>query len=83
MQCKMDVVTGRFHYSRRLYSDAAKLFVFVPLSGNWIKILFKRMLALDISATDRRLYEGQAHGRYHHIGLHRINIWNQDVYSGR
>ena len=56
---------------------------FVLSSGNWMKTLFKRTLALDVSSTDRRLYEGWAHGHYHHIGLHRINVGNQDVYSGR
>ena len=56
---------------------------FVLLSGNWTKTVFKRTLALDVSSTDRRLYKGRAHGRYHHIGLHCINVGNQDIYSGR
>ena len=56
---------------------------FVWSSGNWMKTLLKKTLALDVSSTDRRLYEGRAHGRYHHIGLHRINIGNHDVYCGR
>ena len=29
VQSRMDVVTGRFHYGRRLYSDVAKLFAFM------------------------------------------------------
>ena len=74
VQCWMDVVTGHCHYGRRLYSDAAKLIVFVPSSGDWTKILFKGTLALDVGATANRLYEGWAHGRYHHLGSHRINV---------
>ena len=66
--------TGRFPYGRRLYSDVAKLFAFVLSSGNWMKTLFKGTLALDISATDRHLYEGQTHGRYYHIGSHHTNV---------
>ena len=62
---------------------AALCIFFVLLSGNWTKTLFEETLALDVSATDRRLYEGQAHGRYHHIGSHRINVGSQDIYSGR
>ena len=74
----MDVGTGRFHYGRRLYYNVAlrygKIVYFVLSSGNWTKTLFKRTLALDVSSTDRRLYEGRAHGRYHHIGSHCINV---------
>ena len=36
VQSRMDVVTGRFHYGRRLYSDVAKLFSFIfchPVTG--------------------------------------------------
>ena len=74
MQSRMNVGTGRFHYSGRLYSDVVELFAFVLSFGNWTKTLFKGTLALDVSATDRRLYEGRTHRRYHHIGSHCINI---------
>ena len=83
MQYRMDVGTGHFHYSRRLYYDVAKLFILFcrPVTGrkhysrghwHWTLVLqidvYMRGRPMDVTIT---------------FGLHRINIGNQDVYSGR